>query len=204
MNRNYIYLTLLILILSAGVFFLPDRNNSQYMNPEELMWEVMQPTRYISTDDIAKMIIENDPTLELIDVRSVDEYEEFTLQNAINIPIDSIVIDSYQDYLGIEEMNAIFFSNDDIKADQTWVIAKRMGYKSIYVMKGGLNCWVNTIIKPVVPDETSSAEDFELYSFRKGASMYFTGSAIDNTDEGKKSGLTVTRKKKKAVAEGGC
>lgn len=203
MNRNYIYLTFLILILAAGVFFLPERNNENYLDPEKLMYEIARPTRFITTDQIAQMIIEKDPTLELIDVRSEDEYAEFTLQGALNIPLDSLVAESYQDYLGIEDMNAVFFSNDDIKADQAWVIARRMGYNSIYVMKGGLNCWINTIINPIKPAETSSLEKFEQYNLRRGASMYFTGAEI-SADEGSKSALKVTRKKKKAVAEGGC
>jgi rhodanese-related sulfurtransferase len=204
MNRNYIYLTILILLLSGGVFFLPERENNQQINPEELMQEILSPSRFISPDVIAEMIIEKDPTLELIDVRSTDEYDEFSLQNAVNIPLDSLTSEAYLEYLGIEDMNAVFYSNDDIKSDQAWVLAKRMGFSSIYVMKGGLNCWVNTIIQPVKPIETASNEEFELYNFRKGASMYFSGVALESSDDDLKSGIVVVRKKKKAVAEGGC
>jgi hypothetical protein len=110
----------------------------------------------------------------------------------------------YLDYLGIEDMNVVFFSNDDIKADQAWVIAKRMGFKSLYVMKGGLNCWIGTIIQPEMPAETASKEEFELYSFRKGASMFFTGADISTPVSGGEKSITVTRKKKGNVAEGGC
>lgn len=204
MNKSYIYLTALILVLSIGIFFLPERDNENNVKPEELMWEIVQPTRYVTTDQIAMMIIEKDPTLELIDVRSIDEYEAFSLPGALNIPFDSIVSENYQDYLGIEDMNAIFYSNDDIKADQAWVIARRLGYKNMYVLKDGLNCWIRTIIQPERPSETDSKEAFELYSFRKGASMYFSGSKLEEQDEGQKTGVVVTRKKKTAVAEGGC
>ncbi|NOY51115.1 MAG: rhodanese-like domain-containing protein [Chlorobi bacterium] len=204
MNKNYIYLTLLMLILSGGLFFLPDRDNTKYSNPEDLMWSIVQPTRFVSTDAVAKMIIENDPSLELIDVRASDEYDEFTLQNAINIPLDSLISDSYQDYLGIDGMNTVFFSNDDIKADQAWVIAKRLGFGNVYVMKGGLNCWMSTIIKPVEPEQTASSEEFELYSIRKGASIYFTGNNIESSSDSKKTTISIARKKKQSVAEGGC
>jgi 3-mercaptopyruvate sulfurtransferase SseA len=114
------------------------------------------------------------------------------------------MVNDYHGYLGIEDMNVVFVSNDDIRADQAWVIAKRMGYSSLYVMKGGLNYWINTIIKPEQPDETASKEDFERYAFRKGAGMYFMGSEISVPDEVTKSAVTVKRKKKSTVAEGGC
>ncbi len=193
-----------MLVLAGGLFMLPEKDNSKVTNPEDIMWSIVQPTRFVSTDLVAKMIIENDPTLELIDVRSEDDYAEFSLEKAINIPLDSIASANYQDYLGIKGLKAIFYSNDDIKADQAWVIAKRLGYKNIYVMKGGLNCWMTTIIDPVKPAETASSEEFELYSFRRGASIYFTGSNIETSNDDTKAVINVTRKKKQTVAEGGC
>ncbi|MCF6170030.1 MAG: rhodanese-like domain-containing protein [Bacteroidales bacterium] len=205
MNRNYLYLTMLMLALAGGLFVLPERNNEQGTLPEELMWDIVQPTRYATTDQVARMIIEKDPTIELIDVRPFDEYTDFSLPGAVNIPLDSIVNENYQDYLGIQDMNAVFFSDDDIKADQAWVIARRMGYDNIYVMRGGLNCWVETIIRPEKPDETASRQEFEKYILRKGASMYFVGGAkMDENTGSKKTNVAVKRKKKAAVAEGGC
>ncbi len=204
MNRNYIYLTILLLALAGGLFVLPERNNEQGTGPEELMWDIVQPTRYATTDQVARMIIEKDPTIELIDVRPTEEYESFTLPGAVNIPLDSIIIEHYQDYLGVDGMNAVFFSNDDIKADQAWVIARRMGYDNIYVMKGGLNHWVETMIRPVKPDETAPEAEFEKYNLRKGACLYFSGAKPDANAGVQKSGVVVKRKKKAAVAEGGC
>ncbi len=193
-----------MLVLGGGLFLLPEKNNNKDVNPEEIMWSTVQSTRFITTDEVAKMIIENDPTLELIDVRSEDDYAEFSLEKAINIPLDSIATEDYQQYLGIKGLKAIFYSNDDIKADQAWVIAKRLGYKNIYVMKGGLNSWMTTIIEPVKPVETASSEEFELYGFRKGASIYFTGSNIETPGNDTKAVINVTRKKKQSVVEGGC
>lgn len=204
MNKNYIFLAILLIILGGGLLILPERNNYQQIEPEELMMDIVQTSRYFTTDQVADMIIQGDPTLELVDVRSSDEYDQFTLPGAINVPLDSIMIKDYQYYLGVEDMNVVFFSNDDIKADQAWVIAKRMGFSSLYVIKGGLNCWIKTIIQPEKPSETAAKETFEKYKFRKGASMYFTGAEITVADDTPQSSVTVSRKKKSSVAEGGC
>ncbi len=204
MNRNYIILALLFLILAGGIFFLPEREHYQQITPEELMYEIVAPTRYVTTDQVAEMIIEGDPTLMVVDVRNEYDYFEYSLPAAINIPIDSLVAEDYQEYLGIEDMNLVFFSNDDIMSDQAWVIAKRLGYGSIYVMKGGLNCWIKTIIQPQAPAETAPEEEFELYNVRRGASMYFMGAEISTESESGSKSVTVKRKKKTSVAEGGC
>jgi len=203
MNRNYIFLTALMLLLAFGTFFLTDSNKQKQIDTQKLLWEIIQPTRYVSTDQVAKMIIQKDPSLELIDVRSADEYAKFSLPNSINIPLDSIVNESSMDYFGIPGTNVVFFSNDAIKADEAWVLAKRMGFNATYVMKGGLNRWIETIIQPKEPTEESPSTAFETYEFRKGAQLFFTGAKVDKTTTEKKK-IVVRRKKKKVVASGGC
>ena len=203
MNRNYIFLTALMLLLAFGTFFLTNSNKQKQIDTQKLLWEIIQPTRYVSTDQVAKMIIQKDPTLELIDVRSADEYAKFSLPNSINVPLDSIVNEGSIDYFGIPGTNVVFFSNDAIKADEAWVLAKRLGFNTTYVMKGGLNRWIETIIQPKEPNEESPSTAFETYEFRKGAQLFFTDAKVENTTTKKKK-MVVRRKKKAVVAAGGC
>ncbi len=203
MNKNYLFLAIVMILLAGGLLVVPERQNYQQIKPENLMWDITQTSRFVTTDQVAQRIIEGDPTLELIDIRPIKDFESFSLTNAISIPLDSLMNPDYQDYLGIEDMKVVFYGNDDIKADQAWVIAKRMGYNSIYVMKGGLNCWIKTIIRPVEPEETAPMDDFDLYQFRKGASAYFTGAKVEAPDSGK-TGVKIVRRKKGAAVAGGC
>lgn len=202
MNRNYLILTALMLILAVGTMFLKQDKKHKQIEPDKLLWEIIQPTRYVTTDQVAKRIIQKDPSLELVDVRSADEYNKFSLPNAINIPLDSLVNADKLTYFGITGLNVIFFSNDDIFADQAWVITKRLGFGSTYVMKGGLNKWIETIIQPEKPSEEASQEAIEIYEFRKGASLYFTGAKVETSVDKEK--VVFRKTKKVSVATGGC
>jgi len=204
MNRNYIFLTLLMVGLAAGTWFLKKPVEYKQINPKDLLWEIIQPTRYVSTDKVAKMMIQKDPSLELIDVRSASEFNHFSLPNTINLPLDSILNKSSMDYFGIHGVNVVFISNDGIKADQAWVLVKRLGFNATYVMKGGLNRWIETIIQPKEPVEGSPRTAFETYSFRKGARLYFTGAKVETATNSKKAKVVFKRKKKTTVASGGC
>ncbi len=203
MNRNYILLTILMLALATGTLFLKKTPNYNEIKPQKLLWEIIQPTRYVTTDQVAKMIINKDQTLELVDVRDTKSYEKFSLSGAINVPLDSIAATSNQDYFGLPGIKVVFYSNDDIAADEAWVLTRRLGYKDTYVMKGGLNCWIRTVIQPQQPSEDAPYTEFEKYHFRKGAQIYFTGANIEQGSAGK-SKVSIRRKKKKAVAAGGC
>lgn len=204
MNRNYIFLTVLMTILAAGTMVLSSGNEHKQIDPDQLLWEIIQPTRYKSTDQVAKLIIQKDPSILLIDVRSTEDYDKFSLPNSINIPIDSLMNTNSLNYFDIPGMNVVFVSIDDIKADQAWVITKRLGFKSTYVMKGGLNKWIETIIQPKEPGEEDPAAAFETYQFRKGAQLYFTGAKIESTTSTKKSKVVIPQRKKVRKASGGC
>ena len=203
MNRNYIYLTVLMLILAFGTFFLTKPKELKQIEPQQLLREIIQPTRYVTTDQVAKMIIHKDPSLEMIDVRSSDEFAKFALPNSINIPFDSLLNSSSLSYFGIPGTKVVFIGNDDILADQAWVLTKRLGFKSTYVMTGGLNLWMETIIKPQKPSEDEPFVAMETYEFRKGAQLYFTGAKAETQDVSKVK-VDVVRKKKTSVAAGGC
>jgi len=192
-----------MLVLGIGTLFITKKIEPNQIDPQQLLAELTQPTRYVTTDQVAKMIIKKDPSLMLMDVRSEEEYKNYSLQGAISFPIDSLMSKNYLTYLGIPGTRVVFFSNDDIKADQTWVLAKRLGFKSIYVLKGGLNSWMETIINPVEPGENEPYTAYETYTFRKGAQLYFTGAKAENEGSSKVK-VEVRRRKKSSVAAGGC
>jgi len=192
-----------MIVLAAGTLFMTMDDEPNQIDPEELLQEIIQPTRYVTTDQVAKMIIQGDPSLMLIDVRSEGEYRDYSLPRAVNIPLDSLLADGNLSYLGIPGTKVVFVSNDDIKADQMWVLTKRLGFSSIYVLKGGLNCWMQTIIDPERPSDDAPYAEFETYTFRKGAQMYFTGAGTEDSDAGKVD-VQVRRREKTNVAAGGC
>ncbi|WP_163322297.1 rhodanese-like domain-containing protein [Draconibacterium mangrovi] len=203
MNRNYILLTILMLVLAVGTLFLTSDDEPKQIDPEELLQEIIQPTRYVTTDQVAKMIIQGDPSLLMIDVRPADEYAEYALPGSVNIPLEELLNEGNMGYFGVPGVKVVFISNDDIRADQTWVLTKRLGVDGTYVMKGGLNCWMQTIIEPSQPDADAPSVDHKLYAFRKGAQIYFTG-AEAATPEGDNVEVQVRRREKSNVAAGGC
>lgn len=204
MNVRYIFFAALLVVLGAGLFLLPEKTNTNEMAPEKILSELFDQTRYISTDEVAERIINQDPSLFLIDVRMADFYSEFSLLGAANIPLEELLMPDWEGYLAQEFVDIVFYSNGDIYAEQAWMLANRMGYENLYIMKGGLNCWFETIIKPEMPDQTASNTEFDLYEFRKGASQYFTGGELVSSDAGTTEPVIVSRKKKSSVVEGGC
>jgi rhodanese-related sulfurtransferase len=203
MNRNYVYLTLLMLLLAVGTLLVKTSREPRQIEPQVLLSEIIQPTRYVTTDQVAKMIIQGDPSLEIIDVRSPREFEQFSLPHSVNIPLDSLLTPASLQNFGIQGTRVVLIGNDDIAADNAWVLTKRLGYNHTYVMRGGLNHWMETIIDPKEPAEAEASTAFDTYQFRKGARIYFTGSKSEESAPLKMK-VEVQRRKKSGGASGGC
>ncbi len=209
---RYSILAIIFIVLAGGLVLLPKYVKHEGINPEELLSNAINPERYISTDELADKIVNQDPSFILIDVRETEEFEKYSLPNSINIPLKKLLDEESTPYLNQNQYNVVFFSNDNLYADQAWILCNRLGFKNLKVLKGGINNWFSTIINPPLPTENMPALDFELYSARKAASMYFgvvypEQIKVDKPIVVKKAvpkKVITIEKKKKAPAEGGC
>jgi len=201
---------IIAILLVGGVIsiFLKDMLPYPHIkSPEELVYALNQEGRYVTSDNVAKMIMEKDPSLLLIDIRTPQEFEKYTLEGAINIPADSLMNPSNRDYVDQDVYTTVLFSNGSSAADEAWLMLNSYGYEGNKVMKGGLNEWYRTILKPIKPaDEVLTAELERQYLFRKGAQIYFTGAQIVGSSAPKKAkapSKPIVKRKKKEVS-GGC
>jgi rhodanese-related sulfurtransferase len=145
------------------------------ITPEQLLLDLTDNERYISVDEVADRMINKDPSLLLVDVRNHETFDAFTLPGAINIPLENLLSSENSDLIDCERFTVVFFSNDDLHAEQAWLLSRRTGCKSNHIMRGGLNEWTTTILDPEKPDDLATAEEWELYRFRRAVCQYFIG-----------------------------
>ena len=195
----------LFLGLGAISAMLPQKKN-RYLerNAEELLRDVLVKEYVVTTDDLAHLLIQKDPSILLIDVRPEAEYKKYSLPGAINIPLDSLLSDQWGGYLDQDLKRNIFFSNGTTLSVQAWMLVKQKGYANNYFLKGGLNNWFSTIIEPKEPPSDAPEKDFRIYRTRVAASQYFTGKT-DAPAPGSGTAAPLPKmKKKKKMVQGGC
>jgi len=211
-SPRYLFLSLLLIILAGGLVLIPKYQKHEGIKPELLLSNSISSERYISTDEVASIIINQDPSYLLIDVRDEESYNKYSLPNAVNIPINKLLDEDFEPYLNQDEYDVVLFSNDNFYADEAWIICNRLNFKNLRVLEGGINKWYNTIINPTKPTENMAATEFELFSTRKAASMFF---GVAYPEQVKKEIVVVkkavpkktivpVKKKKKMPTEGGC
>jgi len=210
-KKRYIFMASVLTGLALLLVLLPEKHTSKELKPEQLLQEINDNTRYVSTDEVAEKLIYGDAYLQLIDIRSFDDFRKFHLKGAINIPLDSILNKDekgnyeYEDILNQDVKTNVFYSNGTVYANQAWILLRRLNFKSNYVMKGGLNRWIETVIQPQRPLPTASQEEFYLYNFRRAASMFFGGGSVSSVAAEDNTPAPIIKKKGgKKEEEGGC
>lgn len=205
MNTRII-LSIVLVGLGLIIAAVPQNNTHPFkLTAEQLLEEANTKVKYFSPDEVADMLVQKDPSIRLIDVRSKDEYEKFHLPGAVNIPRTDILNEEYKDILDQDVKQNILYSNGTVEANEAWMVLRQMGYQNNYILTGGLNYWAETIMNPVKPASTSPDEEIARYQFRMGANQELGGVKTEETSTG-----TVTIEKPiikrpaKKKAAGGC
>jgi rhodanese-related sulfurtransferase len=201
-------LALIIIPLGIILAAVPaDRTKHFKLSADELLQEAGAGAQFVSPDVIADMLVQKDPSLQLIDVRTPEEFEGYSMPGAINIPLSNMLSDEYTDILNQDARMNVFYSNGSVYANEAWMLTRQLGYENNFVLEGGLNYWFGNILSAQAPSQTSPSEEFAKYDFRKSAATALGGGGVVTT-EGSASPVkavkpAVTAKAKKKPA-GGC
>ena len=200
-----IILTTMGLIIAA----VPANKTKPYkLTADELLSEIHSRTQFVSPDMVAEMLVNKDPLLRLIDIRSKDEYDRYSLPEAINIPLPDLLSSEYTDILNQDIKMNVLYSNGSLTANEAWMILRQLGYENNYVLEGGLNYWFDAIMNPQKPASVSPDEEFAKYDFRKSAGQALGGGEVimqekpDQESAAVKPSVKPVAKKKKPA--GGC
>lgn len=210
-KRSYQFLAILLILIAGGLLLLPTKQKHEGLSPDLYVKNLLSTERYITSDELADRMINDDPSLLLVDTRTNEEYQKYSLPGAINIPFSDIFDAQLNQYLDQDIYDIVLFSNDHLRSEEVWMLGNRLQYQRLHVLKGGLNSWFSTIIKPIYPEETMPGEAIAVYNFRRGAGKYF-GVAIDTIEiitkvrqaPMPKKKVVTKPKKKKRMPEGGC
>lgn len=143
-------------------------------SPEKILLHSVSEDSEYTVDQVARMLVSEDSTLRLIDIRPASEFMEFSIPGAINIPYTEIIDRNPETYLLKGDMKNIFVSNGSLNAGYAIVIAAGLGYENCAIMKGGMNEWINTVLNARFSGDVISARENALFEVRTRATRLFS------------------------------
>jgi rhodanese-related sulfurtransferase len=163
-----------LLCLGLILALLPLSGNRSFtVNPQKLITEISEQKSAFSPDQVARFIVSEDSSVQIIDLRSPEEFRSFNIPGSVNIPYKEFLTTDPGSILNNKNMRYILYSNGDYDSNFAMVFAKGMNIKNVYVMKGGLNEWFNSVMNSSFTGERITARENALFETRTKAKKMF-------------------------------
>ena len=150
-------------------------NRSFIVRPTKLLPEVLDEKSYFTVDQVARFIVSEDTTIQIIDLRSPEEFKNMNIPGSINASYPDVLKSDPGTLFSNEKIRSILYSNGDIDSNSALVIAMGLNYKNVFVMRGGMNEWFNKVMNSSFTGEKISARENAIFETRTRARNMFIG-----------------------------
>lgn len=194
-----------VALLGTGLIlaFLPyNPTKSFQLKPSELLEKSLSDTLYFSVDQVARFVNNEDSVLQIIDLRSEEEYKTCNIPGSVNIPFHDLLNPGFAGYWNEPGTKTIFYGNGDQLANSAWTIVTGLGAKNCFVMKGGLNEWYKTVMLTEFSGEKITPRENALFENRFKARKTFM--EINSLPDSIKMQFMAAKRLKEMQLDGGC
>lgn len=170
-------LGLLLFVLGLGALLIGNPYSGAVVTIDagELGRIVQTEIDHVAPEVLADWIIRGRSDYRLIDLRSANEYADYHIPGAENVPPALLA-----DHGLLRNEKIILYSEGGIHSAQAWFLLRALGYQGVYMLRGGLDEWKSAILFPA-PPPSPSPEQLATFEKRKEVSRFFGGTPATGT-----------------------
>lgn len=142
----------------------------------------------------------------LIDTRTNQEYQQFTLPGAVHIPAEDLLSRGWRSFFRNDKRAKVFFGNGNSSAIKAYMTAKRAGFDNVFVMDGGLGQMFHELFVDIRDDEISSLnlQKRSTARFLKDARIFFLEGGVAEQPEEERHVIRAPEESEVIPVIGGC
>jgi len=141
-----------LVIAAVAVFILPSGTPVEgtasvgVWSEQALLEAVEEAEDHIEPEDLADAIMQGEPGLVVVDVRTPGEYQRFHISGAVNVPLPELT-----DYLAPYQNQGriVLYSNGMTHPAQARDALARLGYQNVFMLTDGLQGFLDRCLMPV-------------------------------------------------------
>ncbi len=196
-------LSVLLVLFGFTAFVLPDReNNLRQPELNEYFSFLNSEDKYFSADELAGFVVSEDSTIQIIDLRSREEFLAFNIPGSVNIPFEDLYKEEYRGFTDQDKVKNILYSNGETISNQALALLVLSGFEYNYILKGGMNSWYEEVMLSEFSGDKISIKENRLFETRYKARRYFN--EINSLPDSLKLKFLEIKKIKESELVGGC
>lgn len=206
-RRLTIAAILFVLVIIIGFITLNKPDFTYKLSTQLLVEELYNLDNEVLPDDIMDILAYGDSTMVLIDIRDPYAYQMGFLGEAINIPVSDIMRKesiAFFDEMQADSISVVIYANNQLEANGTWMMLKQLGYSNVKILLGGYSYLTNEDIDYYdMPEIPEYFVEEPAFIFSEVIANINSGQNIE-AESTEPQTIKPIKRKKKAVAEGGC
>ena len=145
-------LSLAVIGLFAAFAGDPYRGHHATIGTRDLQMRVGKGADLIEPVQLADWIIQDRNDFRLVDLRQQKDYNAYHIPAAENFPLASLTPD-----FAAHNEKILLCSDDSLEAAKAWFLLDAQGFKSVYVLSGGMQGWKDFVLFPIKPQGTTDS-----------------------------------------------
>ena len=160
--------------LVASVSGDPYRGSHATIDTRDLAIRAGKGLDSVPAADIADWIIQGRNDYRLIDLRDQKDFAAYHIPTAENMPLASLTPNSLA-----HNDKIVLYSADGTQAAKAWFLLEAQGYKSVYLLDGGMRAWHDNVLFPVkkAGADAASLEKLAMVAKYFGGALQAAGAA---------------------------
>lgn len=188
-----------IAVIALGILFIfmPDRKTDLTNKVSNPNYAGAHPVKVMDVDELAFRIVDMEPNIKIIDIRSAQEFAKLSLPGSSNIQQADFFGKEWAASFSQRHVKKVLVGDNEAQEHTAYLLLQELGYENLAVLQGGFNAFDKTILNPSIFVPTGSKWDNDVIQFRQQARV-----EIQKMIEANKNKAPKEIKQKKI--QGGC
>ena len=196
--RKHVVAGLCVLALGVIFVFLPDRKTHLINKVSDAEYIVSHPVAAMDVDELAFRIVDHEPNVRIIDVRSPDAYAKLALPGSDNVSLRDFFGKDWVPVLSQRHVKKVLLADNESQERAACLLLQELGYENLAVLRGGFDAFKKTILEHSAFVRSGTRWDEDVINFRGKALVDIKKMIDDNKNKGPKE------PKKTKKIQGGC
>jgi rhodanese-related sulfurtransferase len=206
-KRLTISIVIFTIIIIVGLITISRPKYVFTLDAQATLETILAEQEEITPYETAKIVARKDQHYQLIDLRSPYDFLIGHIDDAINIPLNSILED--ENFAIIKKFSesgktTIFYGNGQSQANGPWLLMTQLGIKNIKVLAGGYEYFIFRNDSNFIAVDSGSYAEKAKYDYAQVFQEISGDNNVSSTVEKQPQKMIPKRGKKKIVAAGGC
>jgi rhodanese-related sulfurtransferase len=158
-------------IVALGLIFvvLPERKTHLIAEVSNAGYVASHPVKLMTADELAFRLLDKEPKIQIVDVRTPAAFSQFALPGSRNIILRDFFSKDNNALFAQRHVKKILVAEDEAQERAACLLLQNLGYENLAALEGGLPQFQRTILDSTAFVPTGTRWDNDVKTFRQSS-----------------------------------